>query len=109
MLENAIRRGCTDYRSYDYFDDLFTFVNVKEVTAKKKEPGSSLYHLTYKLKDAEKTVAGDVPIVVDRLVDPETVEGMVQEQVEEYLTGRREPTQTSPLPSSLPSRHDVSK
>jgi hypothetical protein len=91
MLEKAIRRGCTDYRGYDYFDELFAYVKVTEYADRIRGSLLSLYHLTYKLRNAEKPSAGHVPIVVERITEPETVEGMVQEQLEEYLKRRKGP------------------
>jgi len=92
MLQKAIKRHCTDYRGYNYFDDHFAFVKVR-LSARNagRESRSSLYHLTYKLRDSGKSCAGDVPIVLDRIVGPDIVEGMVQEQLEDFLKGRREP------------------
>ena len=88
ILEKEIRRGCTDYRGYEYFDDMFAFVKVKEFA--RKEEQSSLFHLTYKLK-AKTSAAGKAPIVLESIVKPEVVQGMVQEQLEEYLKRRRGP------------------
>jgi hypothetical protein len=58
-----------------------------------------LLHLNYRLrKDAlydglpaasRERVRGGVPIVVDQITDPADVEGMVREQLEDYLKGRR--------------------
>jgi hypothetical protein len=92
LLEQAIRHGCTDHQGCDYFDTLFEFVKVREHLVKKKGHEASVYHLTYKTKNAtDETAAGDgkIPIVLDRIIDAEQVRKMVQEQLEEYLKNRR--------------------
>jgi len=68
-------------------------------TTRTGRPYGALFHLNYRLKKSclkvhatpatHARVLGGPPIVVDQVVDAEEVAGRVQEQVHDYLAGRK--------------------